>query len=57
MNGDRTYARLAAGDFEGTREIMGRQEISIYREYAQIILTGLNNYFAQRPGTAQPHRQ
>jgi hypothetical protein len=23
---------------------MGRQEISIYREYAQIILKGLNNY-------------
>jgi hypothetical protein len=44
MNGDRTYARLAAGDYEGTREIMGRQEISIYREYAQIILKGLNNY-------------
>lgn len=45
MNGRRTYHRLAAGDFEGTRMIEGRQEVSIFQEYAEMIRDSLVAYF------------
>lgn len=46
MNGRRSYHRLAAGDYEGTRFIQGREEVSIYREYAEMIEASLLNYFS-----------
>ncbi|MCC5835940.1 MAG: N-acetylmuramoyl-L-alanine amidase [Opitutales bacterium] len=46
MNGRRTYYRLAAGDFEGTQSIQGREEESIYREYAEMIEASLLSYFS-----------
>ena len=34
------------GDYEGTRFIQGREEVSIYREYAEMIEASLLNYFS-----------
>ncbi len=40
MNGNETYARIQAGDYDGTREFNGVQQQSIFREYAQAVAAG-----------------
>ena len=51
MNSTRDYARIQAGDYEGLREIDGRELPSIFREYARAMATGLaRHYTAHRSG-------
>ena len=45
MNNAETYARLQAGDFDGEREVAGKQRQSIYREYAGAIVDGMRRHF------------
>ena len=44
MNGNETFARVQAGDYEGLREIDGVQRPSIFREYAKGVTDGLEEY-------------
>lgn len=46
MNGEVTYARIQAGDFDGEREVLGKMRRSIFREYADGIVAGLRTYYA-----------
>jgi N-acetylmuramoyl-L-alanine amidase len=46
MNHKDVYERLLAGDFEGQRDINGATRISIFREYAQAVAKGVEQYFA-----------
>ena len=55
MNSKDGYARIEAGDYEGTREINGVERKSIFREYADSVAEGLADYYrsARSPqGTA-----
>jgi hypothetical protein len=45
MNGNETFARIKAGDYEGTRLINGIERQSIFREYADGIVDGLVDYY------------
>jgi hypothetical protein len=44
MNSTEGFARIEAGDYEGTREFNGVQRQSIFREYAQAVAEGLADY-------------
>lgn len=44
MNSNEAFARIQAGDYEGTREVNGFQRPSIYREYANAVADGLAEY-------------
>jgi len=44
MNSTEGFARIEAGDYEGTREVGGVQRKSIFREYAQAVADGLADY-------------
>jgi hypothetical protein len=44
MNSTEGFARIEAGDYEGTREFNGAQRQSIFREYAQAVTDGLADY-------------
>jgi hypothetical protein len=46
MNNADTYARIQAGDYQGEREVAGRMQRSIFREYADAIVAGLRAYYA-----------
>ena len=46
MNGEVTYARIQAGDYEGEREVAGMMRRSIFREYADGIVAGVRAYYA-----------
>jgi hypothetical protein len=48
MNSPGVFARIQAGDYEGTREIDGVPRPSIFREYAGAVAEGLENYYRQR---------
>ena len=49
MNSNEVFARVQAGDYEGTRAINGVERPSIYREYADGVVDGLVEYYeAQR---------
>lgn len=51
MNSTIDHARIQAGDYEGLREISGKLQASIFREYADALTEGLRNYYAHaRPG-------
>ncbi|HYY13771.1 MAG TPA: hypothetical protein VE758_04995 [Chthoniobacterales bacterium] len=50
MNGNETFARIQAGDYEGTREINGLQRKSIFREYADSVAEGLADYYRNARG-------
>jgi hypothetical protein len=58
MNGNETFARIQAGDYEGTREINGVQRLSIFREYAGAVADGLAEYCrdirTKGPGPSHP---
>ncbi len=44
MNSNDAFARIEAGDYEGTREINGMPRPSIFHEYAQAVADGLAEY-------------
>lgn len=45
MNNSEIFARIQAGDYEGTRPINGIQRPSIYREYVDSVVAGLVEYY------------
>jgi len=45
MNSNDVFARIQAGDYEGTRAINGIERPSIYREYADGVVEGLVEYY------------
>ena len=47
MNSKDVYARIQAGDYEGTRSINGVERKSIFREYADSVADGLVEYYSK----------
>jgi N-acetylmuramoyl-L-alanine amidase len=47
MNSTTDYNRIQAGDYEGLREIDGKMQPSIFREYAGALAKGLENHYSQ----------
>lgn len=47
MNSTIDHPRLVAGDYEGLREINGRLQPSIFREYAGALVEGLRRHYEQ----------
>jgi hypothetical protein len=47
MNSKDVFARIQAGDFEGTRNINGTERKSIFREYADSVADGLVEYYSK----------
>ena len=45
MNNSEVFARIQAGDYEGTRPINGVERPSIYREYVESVVKGLVEYY------------
>jgi hypothetical protein len=50
MNSKDGFARLQAGDYDGTKEINGVQRKSIFREYADSVADGLREYYSKARG-------
>jgi len=50
MNSNDVFARIQAGDYEGTKEINGIQRKSIFREYADSVADGLREYYSNARG-------
>ena len=46
MNSREAFARIQAGDYEGTRNINGVERKSIFREYADSVAEGLSEYYS-----------
>lgn len=49
MNNPEVFARVQAGDYEGTREFGGVPRRSIFREYADAVAEGLASYYRAHP--------
>ena len=47
MNSNEVFARVQAGDYEGTRLINGVERPSIYREYVDSVVNGLVEYYRE----------
>ncbi len=47
MNSKDVFARIQAGDYEGTRDISGIEGKSIFREYADSVAEGLIDYYSR----------
>jgi hypothetical protein len=47
MNSKDAFARIQAGDYEGTRNINGLERKSIFREYADSVADGLIEYYSK----------
>jgi hypothetical protein len=45
MNSTLDYPRFQAGDYDGLREISGKMQPSVFREYATAVAQGLANYY------------
>jgi N-acetylmuramoyl-L-alanine amidase len=45
MNSNDAFARIQAGDYEGTRNVNGIERKSIFREYADSVADGLVEYY------------
>ena len=45
MNSNDVFARIQAGDYEGTRSVNGIERKSIFREYADSVADGLAGYY------------
>jgi N-acetylmuramoyl-L-alanine amidase len=45
MNNNDTFARIEAGDYEGTRSVNGVERKSIFREYVDSVTDGLVEYY------------
>jgi hypothetical protein len=52
MNSNDVFARIQAGDYEGTRNINGVERKSIFREYADSVANGLVGYYTTVRGRA-----
>ena len=50
MNSPEVFARVQAGDYDGTRLFGGVPRKSIFREYADAVAEGLANYYGARAG-------
>ena len=50
MNSAEVFARVQAGDYDGTRDFGGVQRKSIFREYADAVAEGLAAYYRARSG-------
>ena len=50
MNSNDAFARIQAGDYEGTRNINGSERKSIFREYADGVTEGLVEYYSKARG-------
>jgi N-acetylmuramoyl-L-alanine amidase len=50
MNSKDVFARIQAGDYEGTRNINGTERKSIFREYADSVADGLVEYYSKARG-------
>ena len=50
MNSNDVFARIQAGDYEGTRNINGVERKSIFREYADAVADGLVDYYSKERG-------
>ena len=50
MNSLDAFARIEAGDYEGTRSINGLERKSIFREYADSVTDGLVEYYSKPRG-------
>ena len=50
MNSNDAFARIQAGDYEGTRNVNGRERKSIFREYADSVAEGLAEYYSKARG-------
>jgi hypothetical protein len=48
MNSEVDHARMVAGDYEGLREVAGKKRPSIFREYADAVVLGLERYYTLR---------
>jgi len=56
MNSKEVFARIEAGNYEGTRNINGVERKSIFREYAGSVADGLVNYYSKaRGGSHSPN--
>ena len=56
MNSKDVFARIQAGDYEGTRNINGFERKSIFREYADSVADGLVEYYSKaRGGSRSPN--
>ena len=47
MNSKDAFARIQAGDYEGTRNVNGLERKSIFREYADSVVDGLIEYYSK----------
>jgi hypothetical protein len=47
MNSKDAFARIQAGDYEGTRNVDGLERKSIFREYADSVADGLVEYYSK----------
>jgi hypothetical protein len=47
MNSKDVFARIEAGDFDGTRNVNGVERKSIFREYADSVVEGLVDYYSK----------
>ena len=50
MNSRDAFARIQAGDYEGTRNVNGVERKSIFREYADSVADGLIEYYSKARG-------
>src|SRR5438874_2518325 len=50
MNSKDAFARIQAGDYEGTRNVNGLERKSIFREYADGVADGLVEYYSKARG-------
>jgi N-acetylmuramoyl-L-alanine amidase len=50
MNSKDAFARIQAGDYEGTRNVNGVERKSIFREYADSVVAGLVEYYSKARG-------
>ncbi len=53
MNSKDAFARIQAGDYEGTRDVNGIERNSIFREYADSITDGLADYYRSARGCSR----
>ena len=50
MNSKDAFARIQAGDYEGTRNVNGIERKSIFREYADKVADGIVEYYSKARG-------
>lgn len=48
MNGKETFARIQAGNYDGTKMVGGKPRKSIYKEYVDGLVDGLVKYYSSR---------